>query len=139
MASESQRRYRDQARLLGEIGDILARADLPRVKVRLPRRLAEQAVAAWELDDEGPIDPESYEQRVQRHHAGTLGLIGLGIQERGQWGDDGSWWTWAPTSSLSQSPPLMIYQGPDLPGRILPAGSAERHRSVIRIHRDRCC
>lgn len=90
MDSESQRRYRDQARLLGEIGDILARADLPRVEVRLPRRLAEQAVAAWERDDDqGHLDPETYEQRVQRHRAGTLGLIGLGIQERGHWDDDG--------------------------------------------------
>jgi hypothetical protein len=29
------------------------------------------------------------EQRVQRQHAGTLGLIGLSVVERGRWDRDG--------------------------------------------------
>jgi hypothetical protein len=59
------------------------------VEVRLPRRLAEQAVAAWERDDgEGPLDPETHEQAAQRHRAATLSLIGLTITECGRWRDD---------------------------------------------------
>ncbi len=65
---------------------MLAKADLPRVEVRLPRELAEKAVAAWEREgDEGLLAPETFEQRVHRHRAGTLGLIGLSICERGRW------------------------------------------------------
>lgn len=89
MESESQRRYRDNARILGELGAMLARADLPLFEVRLPRRLAEQAVAAWEFDNQGPPEPETYEQRARRHRAATLALIGLSITERGCWEDDG--------------------------------------------------
>jgi hypothetical protein len=48
-----------------------------------------KAVAAWERDDtEGDLDSETYEQRVQRHRAGTLALIGLAISERGRWEAD---------------------------------------------------
>lgn len=75
--------------MLGELGWVLANAELPRVEVRLPRSLGERAVAAWERDgNEGPLDPESYEQRVQRHRAGTLGLIGLSIVNGGRWEGD---------------------------------------------------
>jgi hypothetical protein len=60
--TEWQRQYREDARVLGELGWVLANSELPRVEVRLPRSLGEQAVAAWERDgDEGPFDPESYE------------------------------------------------------------------------------
>ncbi|MFI4992102.1 MAG: hypothetical protein ACHQCH_00605 [Solirubrobacterales bacterium] len=59
------------------------------MEVRLPRRLAERAVAAWERDDgEGPLDPETYEQAAQRHRAATLSLIGLNIAEHGRWEGD---------------------------------------------------
>ncbi len=89
MENESQRLYRAKARALGELGAILARADLPLVEVRLPSSLAEQAVSAWESGSDAPIDErETYEQRVQRHRAGTLGLIGLSITECGRWHDD---------------------------------------------------
>jgi hypothetical protein len=51
--------------------------------------LAEAAVTAWEREaNEGPLDPETFEQRVQRHRAGTLGLIGLSIVNGGRWEDD---------------------------------------------------
>ena len=71
--------------MLGELGGVLARADLPRIEVRLPRRLAERAVVAWERDDIEGVDPETFEQRVERHRAGTLGLIGLSIVNGGRW------------------------------------------------------
>lgn len=86
--SERQRRYREDARLLAEFGEVLAHADLPTIEVRLPRRLAEQAVAAWERDDNEGADPETFEQRVERHRAGTLGLMGLSIINGGRWEAD---------------------------------------------------
>lgn len=86
MENECQRRYREDSRVLGELGAVLARADVPRFKVRLPRSLAELAIAAWERnEDEGTDDPESYEQRAQRLRAVALALIGLSLQERGRW------------------------------------------------------
>jgi len=84
--SKWQELYRREARVLGELGSVLVTASLPQVEVRLPRHLAEQAVAAWERDDnEGALDPEIFEQRMQRHRAATLSLIGLSIAERGRW------------------------------------------------------
>lgn len=82
--TETQRQYREDARVLGEIGALLARADLPRVTVRLPVSLARLAVEAWNRNHEGKSDPESYEQRAMRHRAGALGLIGLSVEERGR-------------------------------------------------------
>jgi hypothetical protein len=82
--TDRQRLYREEARLLGEIGAVLARADLPLVTVRLPASLAQAALAAWHRDDDNELDPESYEQRVVRHRAGALALIGLAVEERGR-------------------------------------------------------
>jgi len=73
--------------VLGEIGVVLARADLPRITVRLPSALAQAALEAWQRDIEEGTDPESYEQRAIRHRAGTLGLIGLSVEQSGR--DDG--------------------------------------------------
>ncbi|HWF52512.1 MAG TPA: hypothetical protein VG294_17855 [Solirubrobacteraceae bacterium] len=85
----SQQVYRREARILAELGAVLARASLAPIEVRLPRPLAEQAVAAWDREeDEGPLDPESYEQYVQRGRAATLSLIGLCIAQGGRWEDD---------------------------------------------------
>ena len=39
----------------------------------------------WERDDDGPLEPETFEQRLQRHRAATFSLIGLEITERGSW------------------------------------------------------
>ena len=87
--TESQQMYRRDARSLGELGRLLVGVELPRVEVRLPRALAEQAVAAWEREEgEGPLDPETFEQRVQRHRAAAFSLIGLEIAERGRWEGD---------------------------------------------------
>jgi hypothetical protein len=87
--SKWQALYRQEARVLGELGAILARVDLPDVEVRLPDSLARRAVTAWEREhDEGSGEPETYEQRAQRHRAATLSLIGLSITERGRWEGD---------------------------------------------------
>lgn len=87
--SESQRRYREDALVLGEIGWHVVRSELPMVEVRLQRSLAEKAVAAWERDeDAGPLDAEDCEQRTQRHRAATLALIGLSVMNRGTWHGD---------------------------------------------------
>jgi hypothetical protein len=82
--TDRQRRYREDARVLGEIGAILARADLPRIPVRLPSALAQAALEAWQHDDEGGPDPESFEQRAIRHRAAALGLIGLSVEQTGR-------------------------------------------------------
>jgi hypothetical protein len=82
--TDRQRRYREDAQVLGEIGAVLARADLPRITVRLPSALAQGALEAWQREDEGGPDPESYEQRATRHRAASLGLIGLSIEQSGQ-------------------------------------------------------
>lgn len=82
--SDRQQLFREEARLLGEIGAVLSRAELPKVTVRIPSTLADAAVAAWRRDDEDELNPESYEQRVLRHRAGALALIGLAVEERGR-------------------------------------------------------
>jgi hypothetical protein len=82
--TDRQRLYREEARVLGEIGVLLSRSDLPRVTVRLPSSLARAAAAAWQRDDESEPDTETYEQRVIRHRAGALALIGLAVEERGR-------------------------------------------------------
>jgi hypothetical protein len=84
-----QRQYCEDAQQLGELGAALIGVEIPRVAVRIPRTLAEKALAAWQRDaDDGPADPETFEQRTQRHRAATLGLIGLAIESSGHWTDD---------------------------------------------------
>src|SRR4051812_1183177 len=82
--TDRQRRYRGDARVLGEIGAVLAQADLPRITVRLPSALAHGALVAWQREDEGGPDPESYEQRAIRHRAATLALVGLSVEQSGR-------------------------------------------------------
>jgi hypothetical protein len=55
-------------------------AQVGRVAVRLPRAVAEAAVAAWERDEPG--------EKTRETRAPTLALIGLAIAERGRWADD---------------------------------------------------
>ena len=87
--TDDQLQWRQDARVLGEIGAVLARAEIPRFEVRLPRPLAEKALAAWQRDsNEGPLDPETFEQRMQRSRAAALTLIGLSIERDGRWDDD---------------------------------------------------
>jgi hypothetical protein len=79
-------RYAADAAVLGQIG----RAIFPqptRVKVRLPRALADLAVAAWARDeadeDHASASEETPEQATARRRAGTLALIGLSIEQAG--------------------------------------------------------
>lgn len=78
--------YRQEAGQLGEVGLALRGQDIPEVTVRLPMELAERAVASWTRDSEegGHEVSETPDERVTRHRAGTLALIGIAIQERGQ-------------------------------------------------------
>ena len=82
--TKSQARYREDARVLGRIGDHLARAQYEDVEVRLPAALADAAVAAWDWDDTDPLLTEDLDQRIQRRRAGTLALIGLSITQSGR-------------------------------------------------------
>jgi hypothetical protein len=71
----------------GEVLAAIGRAFFPqnlRVAVRLPKQLAERAVAAWERDgSEDQLPAETPEQTAARHRAASLGLIGLTLQQRG--------------------------------------------------------
>jgi hypothetical protein len=78
---EQLQRYRDDAALLARIGVSLSRAELPEVEVRLPEHLARAALAAWERDERGGLDRETFEQRIVRHRAAALALIGLAVSE----------------------------------------------------------
>ena len=85
-----QRLYREEAAVLGKIGQVFLGAEMPQIEVRLPRDVAEAAVAAWERNDDESVGPinETFEQRVVRSRAASLSLIGLAISERGRWTDD---------------------------------------------------
>jgi hypothetical protein len=76
--------------VLAELGRVLFAQDLE-VRVRIPRQLAERAVASWEREDTGIglPSPESPKQRRIRDRSATLSLIGLSISNAGvQEGDD---------------------------------------------------
>src|SRR3954463_11474032 len=51
--------------------------------VRLPRLMAESAVAAWIRDELGEIGEESCDEFELRVDAAELALIGLAVRERG--------------------------------------------------------
>jgi hypothetical protein len=54
------------------------------LKVRLPRNLADQAVAIWQRSaSEEEIPPETHEQRAIRNRAASVALIGQAIEETG--------------------------------------------------------
>ncbi|HWD80561.1 MAG TPA: hypothetical protein VG497_16820 [Kribbella sp.] len=83
--------YASESRVLGLIGTTFRAARLPAIRVTVPAALAERAVAAWHENDQGPVpEPEHPDDRVRRHRAGTLALIGLTIAERGQRDADGN-------------------------------------------------
>ena len=70
--------------VLAEIGRALFSQNLD-VQVRIPRQLADRAVASWEREDTGIglPSPESPEQQRIRHRSATLSLIGLSVQQFG--------------------------------------------------------
>lgn len=83
MDSEADYRvWAEDAQTLAEIGRHLF-LQPTRISVRLPRALAERAVAAWQRnEDTGALAPETAKERETRHRAGTLSLIGVSIEER---------------------------------------------------------
>ena len=74
--------------MLAEIGDALAEAPVPKVEARLPRDLADKALAAWERDDEFGPGYETPTEREVRQRAAALALIGLAVQDRGVTGPE---------------------------------------------------
>ena len=69
--------------MLAEIGEALSSQPV-RVRVRIPRAIAEKAAMAWERDDWGPtLSEESPEQVLVRERATALALIGLAVREVG--------------------------------------------------------
>ena len=68
--------------MLAEIGTRLG-PQVGRILVRLPRPLAEAAVAAWNRDELAEIGEESPAQREARDAAAELALIGLAVSDRG--------------------------------------------------------
>ncbi|MCX4675152.1 hypothetical protein OG413_07410 [Streptomyces sp. NBC_01433] len=81
---EAYVRYRADSTVLAAIGKHVD-AQVGHVTVRLPRAVAEAAVAAWERDESGDLGEETSEQSTLRDQAGDLALIGLVISERGRW------------------------------------------------------
>jgi hypothetical protein len=84
---EQYERYRQDRKVLAAIGAHLG-PQVPRITVRLPRALAESAVAAWDRDELGTIGEENREEYELRDDAGELALIGLAITSRGEWDGD---------------------------------------------------
>lgn len=85
--------YTQDAAVLGEIGKVLFPQDT-QLSVRLPRDLADRALAAWQRDDldvpgAARTVEETPEQRLTRTRAAYLALIGLCIENTAQpCGDD---------------------------------------------------
>ncbi|GAA1967632.1 hypothetical protein [Catenulispora subtropica] len=75
--------YQEDANLLAAIGELVD-AQVGRVTVRLPKTVAEAAVAAWERDDPYEDTLETTEQREVRGKAADLAMIGLEISQRGR-------------------------------------------------------
>ena len=84
LADVEDARYQQWAQdgeVLANIGRAI-REQPTRVRVRLPRALADKALSAWQRDDENepPLPPETPEQRHVRYRAAALGLIGLSVE-----------------------------------------------------------
>ncbi|BAL88115.1 hypothetical protein AMIS_28950 [Actinoplanes missouriensis 431] len=77
-------RYRQDRTVLAAIGTQLE-SQVNRVSVRLPRSLAESAVAAWDREETDEIGEESREEYELRDDAAELAWIGLAVSERGVW------------------------------------------------------
>lgn len=76
-------RYRSDDLVLAEIGREFHR-QATAVRVYIPTKLPDDAVAAWERDETEDIPHETPAERQVRYRAGALALIGLAIQERGR-------------------------------------------------------
>jgi hypothetical protein len=81
---EQYLRYKQDRAVLAAIGAHLD-AQIGRIKVRLPRSVAESAVAAWDHEELGRVGEESREEYELRDDAAELAFIGLAISSRGVW------------------------------------------------------
>ncbi|WP_329485355.1 hypothetical protein OG618_01955 [Kitasatospora sp. NBC_01246] len=81
-------RYQRDRAVLAAIGAHLD-PQVDRITVRLPRSVAESAVAAWDRDELGEVGEESIAEYELRNDAGDLALIGLMITGRGVWDAEG--------------------------------------------------
>lgn len=79
---EEYLRYQQDATVLATIGAHLDPQISP-INVRLPRSLAELAVAAWNREEPNDIAEASREQHELRSGAADLALMGLAISSRG--------------------------------------------------------
>jgi hypothetical protein len=75
--------YSQDAVILGRIGEALFPQDT-KLAVRLPADLAESALSAWHREDSHQTGDETPEQRLTRHRAAYLALIGLCIENTGR-------------------------------------------------------
>jgi hypothetical protein len=91
MADEALRaQWTDDATALAQIGAALF-AQSTRLKVRVPRELAEAALAAWtreDIESESDEQRETHDQAITRARAGSFALIGAAIEKRGEPADD---------------------------------------------------
>jgi hypothetical protein len=82
----TEKNYEDWAEDAGALYELAQRLlpQSPKVQVRVPRDVADRAVAAWQRDEEsGNLSRETNGQRSSRDDAGTLALIGQAIEETG--------------------------------------------------------
>ncbi|MCX4718805.1 hypothetical protein [Streptomyces virginiae] len=77
-------RYRQDRTVLASIGAHLD-PRIGQIRVRLPRSVAESAVAAWDREELGRVGEESREEYELRHAAAELAFIGLAISSHGVW------------------------------------------------------
>lgn len=87
MPSDEYAQWRQDESALARLGADLFTQNL-RVRVRLPRALAETAVRAWQRDDDGAMGGETPDEARTRNRAGAFALIGLSIEQTGEWQDD---------------------------------------------------
>jgi hypothetical protein len=87
-----EKNYEDWAADAGALHELAQQLlpQSPKVQVRLPRELADRAVAAWQREeDPGNLRQETAEERTLRNDAATLALIGQSVEETGiEDGDD---------------------------------------------------
>ena len=85
---DQYQRYARDSTVLSAIGRAL-HGQSTAGPVRIPRDLALAAAAAWSRDELDELaDPENDAQTQTRHHAASLALIGLTIEERSDIGHD---------------------------------------------------
>lgn len=77
-------RYQQDRIVLAAVGAHLD-PQIGKIKVRLPRSVAESAVAAWDRDELGTVGEESRAEYELREDAAELAFIGLAISSSGVW------------------------------------------------------